>query len=186
MSVRKRKPKVKVPRHVPGVQQVTATPPTVECGGRTWRLGFNTQDAKGRLEELFRAHVVRDALKTKRLLGGEDGDEAYRETDKLVKQGHYRTFARGWLDLLNSPVGAVLYVLSLAQQFQPDATEDDVLRLMSEEPEQTQAAVESISPDFFRAAAIQVGADLAAADSVAAAVRSRGTATAEPGTGSRS
>ncbi len=163
--------------------------PTVECGGKTWRLGFNTQDAKARLEELIRAHVVRDAIKTKRAVGGAEGQEAYDHTDRQLKAGHYYTFARGWSEILQSPVGAVLYLLSLLQEHHPDAAEADALRLLSEEPEQTEQAVAAVSPDFFAAAAVQRGVKPADAERIAEAVAkatTRTTSGAGPATASAS
>lgn len=179
-----RKKPPRAPRHVAGVQQVAATPPTVHHDGRVWRLGFNTQDAKGRLEELFRSHVVRDAIKTKRLLGGADGDEHYRLTDTLLKQGYYKTFAKGWVELLNSPEGALLYVLSLLQEHHPDTTADEVAALLAAEPEQVEAAVLAVSPDFFEAVAVQMKATPGAAREFARTVAAR--MTAAPGGGSPS
>lgn len=159
----------KVPRHVAGVTHMVAGPgPAVEWAGKTWRFGFNHQDAKGRLEELIRAHVVRDALRTKRALGGAEGQEAYDLTDAKVKGGHYLTFARGWAEVLNSPAGVLLYTRSLLQEHHPDVTDDDVRRMLAEEPEQTEAAVAAVSPDFFKAVAVQMGETPETAETIAA------------------
>lgn len=131
--------------------------PTVLCGGKTWRLGFNDQDAKGRLEELVRSHVLREALKDRDAIGGEEGEADYQKVKTQLRQGHFLTFEKGWLDLLNSPLGNVLFLLSLLQHNHPDATDADAFRLFREEPDQTQAAIEVVAPHFFREAAIQLG-----------------------------
>ena len=176
-----------VPRHVAGVTHMAAAPgPTVQCGGRAWRFGFNDQDAKARLEELIRAHVLRDAIANKKALGGADGAEAYQHTDTLLKQGHYLTFAKGWNEVLGSPVGGVLYPLSLLQHHHPDATEADVVRLLVEEPEQTEAAVRAISPSFWAAVATQKGASAADAATFAAAIAGGWAATPAPASASTS
>lgn len=140
------------------MSQIIASPgPTIHHNGKVWRLGFNDQNAKGRLEELIRSHVIRDALQTKRELGGKDGEESYEFTDNKVKKGYYHTFAKGWNEILNSSVGAVLYMLSLLQKHHPDATEDDARTLLINEPEQSEAAIVAISPDFLETVAIQMG-----------------------------
>jgi len=177
----------KVPKNVAGVSHMAAGPgPTVVSGGKTWRLGFNTQDAKGRLEELVRGHVVRDAIKTKRAVGGADGDETYAHTDRLLKQGHYYTFAQGWAEIIQSPVGAVMFLMSLLQEHHPDATEADAMRLLADEPEQIEAAVSAVSPDFFAAAAVQRGVRPEDAVKVSRAVAASIETRAAPGSDSTS
>lgn len=188
-SQRKKQQAESEPRRAMPVTHMTLSPgPTIHCDGKVWRLGFNTQDAKGRLEELIRGHVVREALKTKRLLGGADGDEVYESRMDKVDCGHYRTFADGWRKILKTPTGSALFLLSLLQHHHPDATEDDARRLLMREHEQTEAAIVAISPDFFGAMAVQMGASPADAPAVAAAVAAElATAvTPEPATGSAS
>lgn len=137
----------------PGVQQMLAHPgPAVPCGGRVWRLGFNTQDAKARLEELFRGHLLAGA----RRLG--DPDEARAVRDDVLN-GVYRTFQPGWLRTLNSPAGGDLFVLSLLQEHHPDATADDVLGLKAEAGDALEDALRVVVPDFFRALAAQWAAE---------------------------
>lgn len=174
------------PQHAPPVTHLTLGPgPTVECGGKTWRLGFNTQDAKGRLEELFRSHVLREALKGKRALGGADGQEVYDTANDKVDGGHYLTFGDGWRRLLGTPAGSTLYLLSLLQHHHPDATADDARKLMVEEWEQTKAAMTAISPSFLAAVAVQMGASPDDAPGVATAIASR-LASGEPDTATAS
>ena len=146
--------------------------PTIECDGKTWRLSFNTQDAKGRLEDLIRAHVVRDALKSKRALGGAEGDEAYRTATQPLEDGEYDTFGERWKALLSKPAGSLLFLLSLLQKNHPDATIEDARKLYIREQEQTESALFAISPDFFAAMSEQMGATPEEAVRVAADVAS--------------
>lgn len=177
----------KVPREVAGVTHMTASPgPTVvEAGGRVWRLGFNDQDAKARLEELIRGHVIRDALATKRAVGGPDGEAHYRDAASRVEGGEYLTFAPGWARLMGQPAGSLLFLLSLLQEHHPDATADDVRRLSVAEPEQCEAAVRAVAPDFFAAAALQMGLAPGAAAGLAAEMAAA-IGGAAPATGSTS
>lgn len=142
-----------------GVQPMIAHPgPTVACNGKTWRFGFNDQDAKGRLEELVRSHVLREALKDKAAIGGQEGDDLLSETRTQIRRGYYSTFEKGWIEVVNSPMGAVLFTLSLLQHHHPDATEQDARQLLALEPEQTEEAIFVVAPDFFQSAASQLGA----------------------------
>jgi hypothetical protein len=155
-------------RPAPSVQQITATAPTVtDEAGTVWRLGFNSNDAKGRLEELIRAGVIRDAVRTKRAVGGPDGDDYFAVVQALVDAGHYFTFAKGWRDKLRSPDGAVLFLQSLLQEHHPEVTRREAEDLFLSEPEQVMAAVGVIAPDFFRAVAEQMGATPKDADAAA-------------------
>ncbi|TXH99553.1 MAG: hypothetical protein E6Q76_19585 [Rhizobium sp.] len=186
---RKKKPA----RRQPSAQFIAGHPgPTIEAGSKTWRLGFNTQNAKARLEELIRAHVTREGLKLKRDVGGEDGDEVWQEYRDSLASGHYDTFGPGWFKVLKSLVGNKLFLLSLLQKHHPDATESDALDLLANHRDATEAALNVISPDFLSAVAREVAtsrgatpqnadafaADLIAKASLELATRERATATA--------
>ena len=162
MSQRKKKKtdQPRVPPKVPGVQQVIGGPgPIIESQGETWQLGFNSQNAKARLEELFRAHVLREARKDRDTLGGEEGESAYQEARTAVHGGYYRTFADGWRLLLRSPVGQNLFLLSLILEHQPNATLDDAIGLIASDRDQVDDALLEISPDFFCMVAAQLAGE---------------------------
>lgn len=175
-------------RPVPPMAHITLSPgPTVVLDGKVWRLGFNSQDAKSRLEELFRGHVVRDALMTKRAVGGPDGEEQFAAEMARVRGGHYAFFADGWRELLGTRAGNVLYLLSLLQEHHPDATEQDAMRLLVQENEQTVEALAAITPTFLSAAAVQMGmrpGDAPALVAAAVAELARMTPGAAPDTAS--
>lgn len=154
-----KKPK-KLPDRVPGAQFITGAPgPTIQTPGKVWRLGLNTQNAKGRLEELVRAQVVRDALRLKREVGGDEGEQVWQDTRDALAAGHYDTFEKGWFRILKSAVGNKLFLLSLLQKHHPEATEADALALMVGAREETEAALAVISPDFLLAVARQVATE---------------------------
>lgn len=150
---KKRKP-------VPPAQFIAGHPgPAVESAGKTWRLGFNTQNAKARLEELIRARVLRDALRLRREAGGDDGEQLWQDTRDSLAAGHYDTFGPGWLRVLRSGIGSTLFVLSLLQKHHPTATEADAAALVANEPDQVNAALAVVAPDFFSAVARQMAAE---------------------------
>lgn len=175
----------------PSVQQMTGRPgPTVVVGKKVYRLGFNTQDAKGRLEELVRSQKTREAVREKRRLGGQDGEDYFADFVALCDRNHYATLGPGWKAVLATPEGTVLFLLSLLQEYHPDMAAGEALELLRSEPEQCEQALRVIAPNFFRAIAVQVamqrgakpGPELDAA--VADIVREveRGFSTPEPAT----
>lgn len=153
MSKRSKKPK----ERTPSVQYMTGHPgPTIDADGKTWRLGFNTQNAKGRLEELVRSRVVRDALALKESVGGEAGEKYWEDTRDALAAGHYDTFEVGWFRVVKSSVGSKLFLLALLQKHHPNATEADAYALLTNHTAQTEAAVSVIAPDFFLAVVVQM------------------------------
>lgn len=160
MSKDRSKKPARAPKRAPSAQFVAGHPgPVIEAGDKTWRLGFNTQNAKARLEELIRAHVVRDALKLKRDVGGADGEQVWQEYSDSLAAGHYDTFGPGWFRVMKSLTGNRLFLLSLLQRHHPDATEADAAHLLANHRDATEAALAVISPDFLRAVARQTAAD---------------------------
>lgn len=145
-------------RPAPPVAQITAgAGPTVTAAdGRVYRLGFNTQDAKARLESLVCDHVTLEAVRRKRRLGGADGDEAFAAVQALIDAGHYSTLERGWLTVLHSADGAILFPLALLQEHHPEMTAAQARELFAAEPEQVRAALGRVAPDFFHAVLVQV------------------------------
>lgn len=159
------------PRRAPSAQYITMSPgPTIEADGATWRLGFNTQNAKGRLEELVRAQVVRDGLRLKRELPPEEGELLWQDTRDSLAAGHYDTFEKGWFRVLKSSVGNRLFLLSLLQKHHPNATEADALHLLTNHRDQVEAALAVVSPDFLHAVARQTATERGATPQDAEAV----------------
>lgn len=146
-------------RRPASVQQIVGGPgPTVDAVGKTWRLGFNDQNAKGALEELIRAHVIRRELPIKKALGPEEGQKYWEnEIRPLFDAGYYDTFGMGWLATMKSPDGVILFLQSLLLRNHPEVTLDRAREIFAEEPDQVIAAVEVVAPDFFASAAVQMG-----------------------------
>lgn len=159
MSKNRQRPgRAKRPEFTPSVQQVVGSPgPTVEAMGKKWRLGFNDQDAKGALEELIRSHHTRQAVREKRSIGGEVGQQVWEEFCALKAKGFFDTFNRGWVATMNSAEGPFVFLQSLLLKHHPESTRADAEEMMVSEPEQVIAAVEVVAPDFFAAVAIQMG-----------------------------
>lgn len=156
------KAKNKAPKSVSGVSQITGGAcPLVTCDGKVWKVGFNTNNAKAALEQLIRAHVIAEAKK--------DGPEEYQDTKDRVLGGHYRTFAKGWLTVMNSPDGPPLYLQSLLLKHHPEATASDAMRLMTAAGDEVEAALAEVSPDFFRVAAVEWAREKRVDESQAAA-----------------
>lgn len=172
MSRNRQKPgRAKTPEFVPGgAQQLTAGPgPTFGALGKTWRLGFNDQDAKAALEELFRAFVIRREDATARSLGASGDDYWDKRVQPKLDAGHWTTFQPGWVAMMRTQEGIVMFVQSLLLKNHPDVSAAETLRLFADSPRQLTAAVEVIAPDFFAAVAVQMGANPSEARKAAAA-----------------
>lgn len=174
MSKNKQRPgRQKPPAGVAGVTHMTAGPgPTIleRSTGKEWRLGFDNPNAQGRLEELVRGHVLREALKNQDAVGGEAGRRLYDDAVAKLAGGHYWTYGEGWQELLKTPAGGVLYLLALLRRHHPEASEADAIRLLAEEQQQSLAALDAISPSFWAAVALKPEAGPAARAEFAAAV----------------
>lgn len=158
MSRNKQKPGRARRDYVPSVQQLASSPgPTIRALGKTWRLGFNDQNAKGALEELIRSHHTRIAIREKRNIGGEEGELAWSEFCALKAKGFYDTFGKGWQATLQSQEGVMLFLQSLLMKHHPDITTEKTIDILAAEPEETMAALEVVAPDFFAAATNQMG-----------------------------
>ena len=158
MSRNKQKPGRAKRSYVPSVQQLASSPgPTIHALGKTWRLGFNDQNAKGALEELIRSHHTRIAVRDKRAIGGEEGELIWSEFCALKAKGFYDTLGDGWRATLKSQIGTVLFLQSLLLKHHPDMTAELALDIFAAEPEEATAALEVVAPDFFAAVAVQMG-----------------------------
>lgn len=173
MSKNKQRPGRQKAPATAGVAHMTAGPgPTIleRSAGKEWRLGFDNPNAQGRLEELVRGHVLREALKNQDAVGGEAGRRLYDDAVAKLAGGHYWTYGEGWQALLKTPAGGVLYLLALLRRHHPEAAEADAIRLLAEEQQQSLAALDAISPSFWAAVALKPEAGPAARAEFAAAV----------------
>lgn len=153
----KRKRPKKPPEYVGSVMEMRAGPaPTVtEAGGRVWRLGWNTQDAKAELESIILSHAIRETVKEVKAVGGTEGEEHYTRFQNRKEAGYYHTFGEGWKYTMASPDGSWMFLLSLLMHAHPHAAPADAQRLIETEPEQVALAVGTIAPDFFAAVLAQ-------------------------------
>jgi len=157
-------------RPAPSVQQMAAyPPPAVAAGGKTYRLGFDDQNAKGRLEELIRGSVWERVYAEADRMPPAVGERHVARYDGLFDAGHYATFGPGWQRTLTTPDGVTLFLLSFLQAHHPDMTPADAAALFAAAPRECRRALGVIAPDFFRAAVRQRGATAAEADALMAA-----------------
>lgn len=127
-----------------------ADPPAVVDGPTAWKVGHPTQRAKARLEDMTAAVAVRETLALKPHLSADEFAPLWADVQADIRNREYRVGGRRWLEAVRSPGWAVLLLTALVREHHPDATEDDVRGLMDREPEQVQAAVARVLPDFFR------------------------------------
>ena len=164
----------------PGVGVMLGGGAEIVCGGRTWKVGAPDQDAKARLERL----AAKSALDGVRELKGTLDPAAYQEVFGEVTRNlkNYKTWQPGWQAVVMSPAGHHLFLLSLIQGPHPDATEDDVLAVFAQAPEEVAAALARVLPDFFTLLTAPLRrhlrpAELAKVDAALAELRARLTPT---------
>lgn len=143
-------------RKVPSVQQMIGYPPhRLVVDGETYLVGFNDQDAKGRLEELINAQewdrVYSEADRMK------NGERHIKRHEQLISQGYYSTMGEGWRQVVLSPAGVFVFFLSLLQEHQPDLTLEDVKTLFEKDGVRCAHAIAAVAPDFFKAVLRQMG-----------------------------
>ena len=143
--------------------------PQVRHGDRVYKLGFPTQRAKARIEELVAAQAVREVLDLKPALP----PAAYAElTDGVradVAAKAHRTGGPLWARVLNGPGGQNIFLLAFFRENHPDVTADEVDALAAHHPEEVNAALLRVLPDFFEI----VGAALKATPEQVAALKAQ-------------
>lgn len=141
---------------MPSVQQMIGYPPKLlTVDGETYRVGFNDQDAKGRLEEIINA-VVWDKVYTEadRM---KNGERHIKRTEQLFADGYYATMGDGWKKMVLSPSGVFVFFLSLMQEHQPEMTLETATELFQSDPVRCAHAIAAVAPDFFKAVLRQMG-----------------------------
>lgn len=135
----------------PGVQQILGAAgacPEIVHGKRRWKVGHPTQAAKARLEKLAAKVALDEVRRLKDTLDPAAYQEAFGEAVKSLK--NYRTWRPGWQAVVFDPANSHLYLWSLIQEHHPDASEEDVLAICRDAPEEVVAAMAQVLPDFFR------------------------------------
>lgn len=116
--------------------------------GKKWTVAHPTQDAKARLEKLAAKVALDEVRRMKDVLDPQAYQEAFTEVTRSLKD--FRTWKSGWQKIVFDPEYAHLFFWSLLQEKHPDATEAEVLALCQKAPEEVQAALAQVLPDFFQ------------------------------------
>lgn len=142
--------------HAPTVGQVLGAAgacPEVEYAGRVWRVGFPTQRAKARLEELFAAQALAEVKALEGVLDPADYAGELAAVRDAVRSKQYRTWAPGWVAAMNGPEAGTLFLLSLLRENHPDATAADARALAENRADEVNAAVDRVAAPFFETVA---------------------------------
>lgn len=132
----------------PGVGVMLAAPAEIKVGKTTWVVSPPDQDAKARLEKLAARAALEEVRRLKPVLDADAYAEAFRAAMDALPS--YRTWQPGWQRVVFDPANAHLFLWSLLQAAHPDATEEDVVKLHADAPEEVAAAYAQLLPDFFR------------------------------------
>lgn len=133
-------------------------PPRVVADGVTYTVGFPTQRAKARLEELVAAAAVAAVADLKAALPADLFAEQWADVKELIRRREYRTGGKLWAETVGGAGGGVLFLLALLREHHADATEADARKLLATSREQVEAALLRVTPDFLRAVAADLGA----------------------------
>ncbi len=145
-----------VPPSVGDVLGASGAPPTVTSNGKTWKVGYPTGGAKDRLEKL----IVADAwenIQAAKLGVPEVDDEMVKSFHTSVRNREYRTGGSLWSAAFSRLDGQVKFYLSLIQEHHPEATAEDVVALMADQPDEFMTAMEIVTPRFFFVVAEAMG-----------------------------
>jgi hypothetical protein len=124
---------------------VTVTDPA----GKVWTVGFPTQRAKARYEQLVLDREKKIVLAQKAILPPDDYE---RRVDKLAEQVNERAFVTGkplWLKHATTPVGWLVWVQSLLAEHHPDVTFEQTRELLGTTADDVRLALGLVVPSFF-------------------------------------
>lgn len=144
-------------KRMPSVQQMLGYPPkSLVIDGENYRLGFNDQDAKGRLEEIIGSRVWDKVYSEADRM--KNGDRHIKRYEQQFAEGYYATMGEGWRQEVLCPSGVFVFFLSLMQEHQPGMTLEEATGLFQRDPVRCAHAIAAVAPDFFKAVLRQMGA----------------------------
>lgn len=118
--------------------------------GRKWLIGHPTQKAKERLEKLATAKASANLRAMRDTLPEDEYEEHFERLSDKIATGDFKTWRSGWhkIVLAADGSGTALFVLALLKEHHPDATEEDVVDLAVNCPEEIKLAMAQVLPPF--------------------------------------
>jgi len=129
----------------PGVGVMLGGGVELHALGKVWKVSAPDQNAKGRLEKIAAAHAIQAVRRLKSYLDADAYKEAFAEVTTGVE--NYATWRPGWQTVVFGNPHLFLWSLLLANH--EGLSEDTVLRIFAESPEEVAAAYAQVMPDFF-------------------------------------
>lgn len=129
----------------------SAEPPIVKWKGKEFKVapgGLPT--VLDRLEKLVAQHATEAVRELKDTLDPDAYAATWQDLMNDLKARKNKTGGSLYQAVLSSPEAGHLYLLALVREYHPDFTEADAIQMTADEPEQVQAAIILVSPDFFR------------------------------------
>lgn len=117
--------------------------PEIVFRGKKYAVGRPDQKAKARLEKLAAAVAINEVRALKDVLPADAYQEAFGAVTKNLKS--YRTWQPGWQAVVFEPANGYLFLASLM----PDVPEETVKGICHDSPEEVNAALAQVIPDFF-------------------------------------
>jgi hypothetical protein len=136
----------------PSVQTVLGAAgscPEVTCNGKTWKIGYPTQDAKKILEQLVIAKATAEVMKLDGIIEPAQYAKIFNKHVNDVRSGAFKTWSEDWQAIAFSPQNGHFFLLSLLRLKQPNATEKDALDLSKNSSQEIEVVLAQVVPDFF-------------------------------------
>jgi hypothetical protein len=116
---------------------------------KTWLVGWPTQKAKTRLNNLFIGMAEQNVNESSAGLSPQRRAQADKDFSESMRRGDYKTWGAGWLAEYQTPRGQVMFLLSLLQEKHPTASEADAIALFRDKGGEVTRALLRVAPPFF-------------------------------------
>lgn len=122
--------------------------PEITFVGKTWKVGWPTQDARLWMELLVAQRAEDQLEERRRTLAPEKYAEKADKLDRQISAGKHRVQGELWLDAAGGPDAMPLFLCSLLKEHHPKATLADARVLWGACTRQVRRAMALVLPPF--------------------------------------
>lgn len=122
--------------------------PTVQFWGRTWKIGWPTQEAKQCHEILVAQHAEAELESRRALYTPAKMAVKERALELQLNAGDHRVYGSLWSATVDGPDGMPLFLLSLLREHHPNATIEEARALWSSGSLSVRLAMAQVMPPF--------------------------------------
>lgn len=122
--------------------------PTIAFCGKTWKVGWPTQDAKLWHEQLVAKHAEDELKASARVMDAAEFAAKWKSLENDIRAGHHRVFGPLWNATVDGPHGMPLFLLSLLKEHHADAQFADAEVLWGSCNRDVRMALAQVMPPF--------------------------------------